>query len=275
MELTTILDADGNPLPSMTESYLAWRGWCAQKHIPMTATYKNGICEFCGGWKEITTKQYGRMRCLCAVEQRTKELAIQHSEYKSICNPNATLENFQIWGTIASKDSLVKLTDYVGDWYLWPDKWITIMGNPGSGKSHILSALNKRLEPWSLYITSADFESKAFKLTGTVKGKDDYTLEDMIEVISQSPILLYDDYGLEYGKEYIRALIRRVLDFRYRRPTEYITVVATNCDKDELYMRDDRIADRLLDNKIGRLIVLEDVKSWRRNNGNHQQSDFG
>jgi DNA replication protein DnaC len=150
---------------------------------------------------------------------------------------------------------------------MWPSKWITILGDPGSGKSHVLSALDKKLNPWSLYITSADFEAKSFRAT---KGVAEYSLEDMLDVISQAPILLYDDFGLEYGKDYIRALIRRVFDFRYRRPTEYITIVTSNLDKSELYETDPRIADRILDNKIGKLIVLEDVASWRRHNGNHK-----
>jgi len=263
--INSIFDADGNTLPSMTESYLAWRAHCARTHRPMQPTFVNGTCSLCEGWRELQTSQYGRMWCICEVAKRTQELDLQHSEYRSISNADATLDNFEPWGTDDSQDQIIILTDYLKEWLMWPSQWVTLIGGVGSGKSHLLSALDKMLKPWSLFITVTDFESKAFKAT---KGKAEYTLEDMLSVIQQAPILLFDDLGLEHGSEYIVSLERSVMDFRYRRPEEYVTVVTTNKSRSKLYEWDTRVADRILDNKVGKLFMLDKIASRRRFDGN-------
>lgn len=266
MMITMLADAEGNEIPSMTESYFAWKEWFGKNNTPIHVTKKNGVCVFCGGWKELVTEQYGRMWCICAVEERTKILRLQNSEYRSLGLQEATFDNFQTWGELLQEDKLITMVDYLKEWAKFPKGWVTLIGPPGVGKSHMLSAINKELSPWALYITSADFESKAFRAQ---KGIADYNLEDMLNVISQTPILLFDDLGAEYGKEFIVSLIRHVFDFRYQRPTEYISVVTSNYDISTLNKNWDwRTSDRIHDKQIAKIIDLSSCMSWRRHDGN-------
>jgi len=270
-QVMTVADADGNEIPSMTESYLAWREWFGMKGEPIHSSKRNGVCMYCGGWKELVTEQYGRLWCVCAVEERTRILQLQHSEFRSLGNQLASFENFEIWGEILQADKLIGMRDYLSDWSKSPKGWVTIIGPPGTGKSHLLSAINKMYMPWSLYMTSADFESKAFKATKVKKKDEDneYDLEDMLNVISQAPILLFDDIGAEYGKDFVISLIRHVFDFRYQRPNEYLTISTSNHPMSELTSKwDARVSDRIFDKKLSHIISLGGCQSWRRTNGN-------
>lgn len=248
--------------PSMLRSYLAWR--------------KNGLgtlprpkhddtCPICKGWLEIQTKEYGPLYCLCAVTTHTLVLDIQYKPFNSIANQDATLENLQDWGSAQSIDTIICLKDFFKSWIEWPTLWALIVGVPGCGKTHLLSALHKIFKPWSLYITSADFESKAFSAT---KGLEDYGIETFINLLCTVPILLYDDLGLEYGSEYITALFRKVIDFRYQKASELPTIITSNHDVAALYEWDPRITDRITDIHSSRTIIMKGVRSWRqRGNG--------
>lgn len=264
MEVSTVKDQEGNEIPSLTQSYFVWKQHFDALNMPLKAIKKDGVCTFCGGNQEVVTKQYGRMWCACKIESRTNILRMITAEYKSIGIVGATLDNFKIWGEWNKQvDQLIIMLDLVKEWVEFPNSWLKIEGPPGTGKSHILSAINRIFEPWSLYINSMDLENKAYK-TMRSNGTN---LNDMLDTVSQVPILLFDDLGSEYGKEFIVSLVRYIIDFRYQRPTEYITVVASNFDVGELYRGfDPRISDRIHDTNITKIINLEHVSSWRTDN---------
>lgn len=248
--------------PSLLTSYFAWRkhGKGKLPDLPLDA---NNNCSICGGWQEVYTKEYGPIYCLCAVHSEEIFLKVMRSGYSSMKNTKATFDNLDDWGSMQSIDTIICVKDFFRAWIEWPVLWAFIVGVPGSGKTHILSALDNIFSPWSLYITSADFESKAFQAT---KGVGDVgTVEDFIQVLSTTPILLYDDLGLEYGSEYITALFRKVIDFRYQRAKTLPTVITSNHEVSALYNWDPRITDRITDIHISRTLIMKGVGSWRQN----------
>jgi DNA replication protein DnaC len=145
---------------------------------------------------------------------------------------------------------------------LWPQKWVHIQGRVGCGKSHMLMALATYLGTWALYITATDLESKVFKAL------EDKELEDMVESIKRAPILLLDDIGMDYGSDFPKSIMRKIIDFRYTVPWEFVTVTTSNLGRVELRAYDQRIADRILDDKIGKVLRLPNVGSWRTQHAN-------
>jgi len=239
------------------QSWAAWRQFFNAEGLPMeVARGEDGECIRCNGEGWINSLEYGDIRCICdilSLEARYKQVSIT---YRSRFEPKS-LDDLQPWGDIASEDEIITTVDYLKEWVQWPDRWVHIQGQVGSGKSHMLTALACELGHWALYITAADLESRVFQAL-----KDD-SLEDVLDSIKTHPILLIDDLGADYSSGFPKSQLRKIIDYRYLLPHDYITVTTTNLRRPELRDYDMRISDRVLDDKIGHIIRLDNVKSWR------------
>jgi len=187
---------------------------------------------------------------------------LQHAKLSSPIRPEYNLGQLEPWGSSGIQAALMQIVDSLEQWLIWPDKWITIMGSVGIGKTHMLHSLANNLRPWSLYITSSDLQSKVFE---AMDRDSNFTVEDVVHIASHAPFLFLDDLGAEYGNSnFAMAILRRIIDYRYQRPEEYVTVVSSNLNQTQIVDFDPRIADRLFDNKIGSSILLNYSQSWRR-----------
>lgn len=241
----------------MTESWLVWRNELGRhKFLEAKPLNPGEICEYCGGRMTITHPSHGRIRCLCWVKEREAAL-IKLNRYQSERTPR-NLRDIHTWGSNKAIDSIAKMLVAVEDYADDPFGWMTISGQPGTGKTHVLQWLAQQFGPWAMYITDTRFESFVFEYVA------DNTLQAFLDTIKEVPVLLYDDLGSGYhGGDFSMSAVRRIIDFRYNMPYEYPTVVTTNQKKDQLRLLDSRIADRIMDKDISQYIPLEDVKSWR------------
>lgn len=261
MITTTIESPDKTIIVSRLKSFLVWKkylGVYPDDHF--LPTDENDVCAVCGGHSPIDTKQFGIIRCLCEIQSETKQLAYDthslSSRYQS-----KKLAELQPWGDTKAIDTIIKTVDYFLSWILWPTKWVLIQGPVGCGKSHILQSIATEYRSWATYITAADLESKIYN------GIANNSLSKMITILQRVPILLLDDIGADYGKDFPVSQMRKIIDFRYQFPEEYITVVATNLERYQLREYDVRLSDRLLDVHIGDTISMKDVGSWRSQRG--------
>ena len=149
--------------------------------------------------------------------------------------------------------------DTVQVWLGEPETWLVLAGPYGVGKSHLLNAIDVHFWPWSLYVSVPDFEQIVFDATG------DKDLSGPMSIIATHPILLLDDVGADYGSKYPIAALRRIVDYRYKMPIEYPTVITTNMSVAQLGEYDGRVADRFLDVHVSKVLSFTKVKSWRRN----------
>lgn len=262
MEIQVFESANGIELRAKTGSFRAWRHLAAETGAEMKLPKHDGLCPYCGGWRsDVTLENYGKVWCLCKVLERGAALHFENARFSSPVKSEYKLEQLQPWGSTELQDAIVMLVDKLNEWLLWPEKWWTIMGTVGMGKTHMIVSLANELRPWSLYITAGDLEGKVFE--GMDKSSD-FSLERLIKAVSHTPFLFLDDVGAEYGGDFFKSVLRRVIDFRYQRPSEYVTVVASNLRPRELVEYDKRIADRLLDKYIGEKVLLTYKESWRR-----------
>lgn len=241
-------------------SYLAWTSITNEMQMRDAKLEFDelGICKYCNGTGVINTDEYGEIRCICKLAKKEQGYSETVTKFGDL-HPDKDLAKLEIWGDENSQRDLRELKKMLEKWRLNPDKWITLMGLPGSGKSHVLMALDNYFHPWSMYITATSLESRFYQAL------DDNSLPLLIDTIKRVPILLLDDIGSDYGKEYVRANLRKIIDYRYMNYLEYPTVIATNYWKHEIKnLYDMRIGDRILDEHIAHVIELE-VNSWRIN----------
>jgi len=258
-QIRTFQDSSGEVRISRIDSYL----WMRQSGIYFQAKrngYRNnvGICTYCSDeMPQIMDTEGGLARCVCHLLDEERYL-VEAQELASSHQPRK-MSSFEIWGDVKSKDALVIAMAAVNGWIESPGRWMVIAGGFGTGKTFLLHAINTIFKPWSLYISVPDFEQLIFKYTG------EGDLDRVIDIIATHPILLLDDVGADYGSKYPISMLRRVIDFRYRRWWEYPTIVTTNLSPLQLEQYDGRTADRLLDKEVSQVVSMAQVKSWRRN----------
>jgi DNA replication protein DnaC len=241
---------------SMTGSWLAWR-----LHMDNYGYTKH--CPICDEMRRVSIALYksennreGLVRCICDVYQYgqnlkeiNRQIQSRHLEKRTLTNIEDRLSDPQHSTQFVAKE--------IDRWLEWPSCWLNILGGFGVGKTHILSAIHDKLQPYSLYTTTGDLEALLFK------AKSEDKLYEVEEALSQVPVLLLDDLGAEYGGRFVMTRITRIIDARYRMPFEFLTVCASNLSSAKLHTLYQRIADRILDRSISATFTITE-KSYRR-----------
>jgi hypothetical protein len=139
----------------------------------------------------------------------------------------------------------------------WDAPWVTVMGRPGCGKSHVLQAAFQRLSHIAAYVYA---DALADSLRQAIPGN---AVADLKDAAVNVPVLILDDLGTEYGgSEYIASTLNAIISQRYMAGRARPTLVATNHTRAELMERYGRMADRLLDAELARTFSLG-LQSWR------------
>jgi DNA replication protein DnaC len=260
-QVLTYEDPEGNTTISRLGSFLAWRD---QNKVTVAPRDEAGTCKICGGFGVVRTRQWGAIRCLCEIETETARLALQLREYRSIYVPK-DFDDIVLWGTPESRKALSGARDKILKWLDWPDYWITMIGMTGTGKTMAMEAIASHFKTWCLYITATDFEAHLGRLMDNQDGEE--TLTEFLDALRYAPFLIFDDLGSEYqkaGRDWVKANLRKIIDFRYLRPNEYPTIITTNLNEDRLREYDMRIGSRILDTQLVEIISLSNVGDYRR-----------
>jgi DNA replication protein DnaC len=203
--------------------------------------YNAEVCPFCNGWGEINDPNHGRAYCLCMVLDWQAEADKNMKDFESYAEPRK-LSELMVTSRMdpSQQQTFLDSIDYVDRWMRWPNRWLVLWGGQGTGKSTVLKAIKKDL-PIARYVTAYDFEQQMYR------GQGDGTFDRYLELLGQVPILLFDDWGAEYGKPLVHAKATAVIDRRDRVWRELLTVVATNLPMAEFKSYNQRMGSRLLD----------------------------
>ena len=132
--------------------------------------------------------------------------------------------------------------------------FLTIMGAPGNGKTHLAASMIRVLcerEITALYVDSGELATKARAI-----GRDD-SVHDYFSYLQRVPVLVLDDVGAEYGSEYVTSVFHGIVDARYRDP-QLRTIVISNLTEADLTVRlGARVIDRLVEKGTGVAVVIE------------------
>jgi len=133
--------------------------------------------------------------------------------------------------------------------------WLLIYGGVGNGKTHLCNAIAKESLDRGvevLMLNSADMFSQI------KSAMNDNTSEAVIKRFKEVPLLIIDDWGVEYGTDWQLSVFDEILDARYC--TARATVVTTNKDITDLPKR---IESRFADKKIAR-VALNSAGDYRK-----------
>lgn len=259
--MNDILETPNGKRISVLHSYIAWTDITMQMSLlDAKEPIVDGQCKYCHyegmDKQQINSREHGTIYCLCWLRKEETRLKTINQMY-SDPHEKKFIQDFQIWGNDKGSIQLDNLKKAFQAWMNNPSHWITIHGIPGTGKSHLLMAAHTYFGNWSVYLSTNNLESKIFL------AMEDDSLGYLVDHLKSVPILLLDDMGSDYGKDFARSVFRKIIDYRYNLAKYLPTVVTTNLGTSGLVAYDARIADRLHDKQISKKFVLEDVKSWR------------
>ncbi len=143
--------------------------------------------------------------------------------------------------------------------------FLLIYGSTGNGKTHLIEATVIALGLrgiWARYWTAA--EMFAFIKAGINAQPGHPDVNDRIEHLSSSQVLVLDDLGVERDSNWNWSQLEMIIDYRYR--FRNITIITTNLDIDELEQKSERIVSRFSDPDVARL-VLNRGEDYRPNKG--------
>lgn len=263
-------------IPSWLTSWVAWRNFYTEPgkepfsvlkeelgmtRVPMHAEFimKNGGgCPYCHDDAVVLSQRFGLVYCICKVLEKMQRLEAQHAAVRSPIG-KAYLRELEFHPDMGGdyKRTMGKAVKEVERFIKYPSKWLFVSGHYGTGKTHLLKAINSAFEPMSLYVSARDLEQK----THTFRKEDE--LDFFYDVLTNAPVLLLDDIGMEYGGQLVKSIIEKVVDARYERYPDYPLVIATNKSDITFAEYIPRVHDRVLDRDRTVILGINTNKSYR------------
>jgi DNA replication protein DnaC len=137
-------------------------------------------------------------------------------------------------------------------------KWITMIGDKGCGKSHVVLSARNLLDRYAVYFYCSTLGDEIFN------SLDHDSTVQLKRRLIHAPVLMLDDLGTEPAKsDFVAQFINSVIGERYQLGIYAPTVITTNLSIKDLDDRYDRMADRILDE---RLVIQHSITlpSYRR-----------
>lgn len=155
-----------------------------------------------------------------------------------------TLDNFKA-ETQDQIRALAIARDFAGDWKATRKKgaWLVFSGSPGTGKSHLAIAILQAVMPGVVgrYMTCMELIQT---IRATWRKDSEESETELLTMLTNIPLLVLDEIGVQYGTESEQHHLFDVLDRRYREMQP--TILLTNQNKDGFkQFVGDRVYDRL------------------------------
>ncbi len=149
--------------------------------------------------------------------------------------------------------SLVQALARARAWAERPVGWLALIGPTGTGKSHLAAAAATSLAARGMAVTYA---SAPMLFSFVRAGLRDYSADDRLMALAESPVLVLDDLGTEATNDLTAEWLYKLINTRllHERPT----VISSNILLSALDMR---IADRIED--ISQIVYVI-ASSYRR-----------
>ena len=143
-----------------------------------------------------------------------------------------------------------RLCQAMGTFASNPKGWHLLLGQPGTYKSTLLSAIYQ-VHPLSVYIDLRNLVDALYLAARREEG-DHLEIDEIVHKYGTVPVLLLDELGAEYGNgksEFITSHVTGMLNERYARRLP--TIIASNLDERGIEQRyGERLASRLLDKSL-------------------------
>lgn len=205
--------------------------WCSATQIALKDPTHN--CSMCYGLGKLDDDN-GLRYCMCKLIVMRDEMRMNartlgiESTYTE-----TSINEYQIWGSEKQKEILAGVRGQVEKWIERPVSWLVLHGPTGSGKTFLLGSIMRVWKSITLYVEASNLEGIIFD------GLNDKSLSSRMNAIDRAPILIIDDFGIQYSSPFIQAQVDKIIQYRAKEENYYdcLTVISTNWSAPELVSR--------------------------------------
>ena len=213
-------------------------------------------CPLCSDLGYMVERVGGEIRYReCACWKRKRSLRLIEKSGLSEVLDRYTLDSYRTeepW----QENIAQKAKDYIAE---GGDKWFVITGTPGSGKTHICTAIAGAYIRSGKSVKYMLWRAEAPRLKALVNEREEY--ETMMRTLQSVDLLYIDDFLKGGIKDADINLAFEILNDRYNRMKP--TVISGERDIEELMEIDAAIASRIYERSRGFCIRTPDGKNWR------------
>ena len=182
--------------------------------------------------------------CLLEVARAYKsgEATRRRQEQSGLHTNSQTFDNFKL---VAGAKNTFKLASELATGEA-KFVWLLIYGGVGNGKTFLCNAITKESLERGIEVIMLNAAGMFSQIKAAM---NDNTDQELIKRFKEVPLLIIDDWGVEYGTDWQASVFDEILDARYW-PAR-ATVVTTNKDIAELPKR---VLSRFNDKNIARVV---------------------
>lgn len=214
-------------------------------------------CEICGGAGRVRTPDGVYRDCVCAVRRRAERRA---RELRQVSGIHDEVFDRLTFGTFDAKSAVQPHCDMVAikraceGYAESPEGWLVLIGPVGTGKSHLAYAIAGDVLRRGRGVYAANVGAMLSMIRAGYADEQGLTAEQRLDRLRGVELLVLDDWGTERATDWAAETLFAVLDTRYL--TQRPTVVTTNLPLHKLAEGGDRLASRLVDRRLSRVLVL-------------------
>jgi len=221
-----------------------------------------GECPLCQGY-QVANWGLGPQLCYCSILDKQRD---DYHEYRRFESPKKKGNDLSSFKTTGPNQKIVaernKMLVAAKRFLVNPDKWLLYIGEPGTGKTHILQGVASEYNGIAFYFRCQD-------LANIYRQLKDGSFDDFRWILRNIPVLLLDDYGSQYGTEFINSVLLDVIDFRMNNYDFLPTIISTNLTMGELMGSETtdnyaRLCDRITDTDYVNIIESPHLMSYRQ-----------
>lgn len=132
-----------------------------------------------------------------------------------------------------------------------PNEWITFIGEPGSGKTHLAAAIANECGARGEAFCFAIVPDLLDHLRSSFAPDSPVRYDQMFEDVRNAPLLILDDLGAQSTTPWAQEKLFQILNHRYN--ANLATVITTNVP---LEQHERRICSRMLDQRLSTVFAI-------------------